>query len=37
VHILAENKLDGEIELDRDGGTSFMIRFKSGSFERDEP
>jgi two-component sensor histidine kinase len=29
VHILAENQLDGEIELDRDGGTAFKIRFKN--------
>jgi len=29
VNILAENQLDGEIELDRDGGTSFRIRFKN--------
>jgi len=28
VHLLAENQLDGKIEVDRDGGTSFRIRFE---------
>ena len=27
VNILAENQLEGEIDLDRDGGTAFRIRF----------
>jgi len=26
---LTENQLDGRIELDRDGGTAFKIRFKN--------
>jgi two-component system, sensor histidine kinase PdtaS len=29
VHILAEDQLDGTIDLDRDGGTAFKIRFKN--------
>ena len=29
VHILAEDQLDGTIDLDRDGGTAFRIRFKN--------
>jgi two-component sensor histidine kinase len=28
VQLLAENQLDGKIEVDRDGGTSFRIRFE---------
>ena len=29
VNILAENQLDGTLELDRDGGTAFKIRFEN--------
>ena len=29
VHILAENQLEGSIELDRDKGTAFRIRFEN--------
>ena len=29
VYILAENQLDGKIEVDRDGGTAFRIRFRN--------
>jgi len=29
VHILAENQLEGSIELDREAGTAFRIRFKN--------
>jgi len=29
LHILAENQLEGEVELERDGGTSFRIRFEN--------
>ena len=29
VHILAENQLEGSVELDRDKGTAFRIRFKN--------
>ena len=29
VQLLAENQLDGKIEVDRDGGTAFRIRFKN--------
>ena len=28
VQLLAENQLDGEVDLDRDGGTAFRIRFR---------
>ena len=28
VYILAENQLEGEVELGRDGGTAFRIRFR---------
>ena len=31
VHILAEDQLDGKIEVDRDGGTAFRIRFERKS------
>ena len=31
VQLLAENQLDGKIELDRDGGTAFRIRFERKS------
>ncbi|MBT3260373.1 MAG: hypothetical protein HN366_28600 [Deltaproteobacteria bacterium] len=29
VQILAENQLDGTLELNRDGGTAFKIRFEN--------
>ena len=29
VQLLAENQLDGKIEVDRDGGTAFRIRFRN--------
>ena len=29
LRILAENQLNGEVELERDGGTSFTIRFEN--------
>ena len=29
VQLLAENQLDGKIEVDRDGGTAFRIRFEN--------
>ena len=29
VHILAEDQLEGNIELDREAGTAFRIRFKN--------
>jgi two-component sensor histidine kinase/CheY-like chemotaxis protein len=29
VNVLAEGQLEGEVELDRDGGTAFRIRFKN--------
>jgi len=28
LHILVENQLDGEVELERDEGTTFTIRFE---------
>ena len=31
VQLLAENQLDGKIEVDRDGGTAFRIRFERKS------
>ena len=33
VHILAEDQLEGTLELDRDGGTAFRIRFKEAHNE----
>ena len=33
VHILAEDQLEGTLELDRDGGTAFKIRFKGAHNE----
>jgi len=33
VHILAENQLDGSLDVDREKGTAFKIRFKNEKSE----